>query len=353
MRIALIASLVAPIRAAEANGPHAVVLDLARGLSSRGHDVTIYAARGSVVDVPATLREIDVDPIAQLAAVKSSGEPAPARAKAALDDGFQRLFDAVAHDRPDAVSQHAFDSAAIRLAEAFPVLHTLHLPPIDDAVVAAARATRRPLAAVSESARRQWRAAGAHDVEVLRNGVPLPVDTPSVRTVCNVGLIAGRISPEKGTHVGIRVARRAGLIPLVVGDVYDQSYYADSVRPLLRPREFAGAVPRAELWRIMAQSTVLLMPVNWEEPFGLVAAEAQMSGCPVVGYRRGALPEIVVDGLGGFLVEQNDEGALVAAVALASTLDRGGIREWARANLGRERMVDEYERALKASAQLA
>ena len=346
MRIALVASLVSPIRAAEANGPHAIILDLARGLSARGHETTIYAASGSVVDSARAVREIEVDPIARQAALRTDGQPASARPLAALGEGFGRLFDAVRDDRPDAVSQHAFDAAAIRLSDELPVLHTLHLPPIDEAVVGAARATRRPLAAVSEFGRRQWAEAGVRNLRVLRNGVPLLDETWASVRVRNVALICGRISPEKGTHVAIRVARQAGLEPMVVGEVYDEGYFDESVRPLLRPGEFVGAVPRATLSRLMAESKVLLMPVAWDEPFGLVAAEAQMAGCPVVGYRRGALPEVVIDGLGGWLVDPDDEDALVDAIGRAGTLDRERIRSWARDSLGVERMIDDYERVL-------
>jgi len=105
-------------------------------------------------------------------------------------------------------------------------------------------------------------------------------------------------------------------------------------------------VPREELFQLMARCAVLLMPVRWDEPFGLVAAEAQMAGCPVVGYRRGALPEVVPHGLGGWLVQPDDERALVLAVHLARGLDRDSIRRRARRELGVEPMIDAYEREL-------
>ena len=351
MRVALVASLVAPIRTAEANGPHAVILDLSRSLSAQGHEVTIYAARGSTVADAAALREIDVDPVVQLAAFKSGRQPQGLlAAQSALAEGFERLFDAVRTDRPDAVSQHAFDAPAIRMAEDLPVLHTLHLPPFDEVVVDVARSTGRPVAAVSEFGRRQWLDAGVPDVLLLRNGVPEPTNVGAPQAMRLVALIAGRISPEKGTHVAIRVARRAGMEPIVVGDIYDDAYFEQDVRPLLRPGELLEALPRAQLWRLMAESCVVLMPIAWDEPFGLVAAEAQMCGCPVVGYRRGALPEVVVDGLGGFLVDPDDEDALVEAATRAQTLDRELISAWAGANLGLDRMVDDYERALREVA---
>ena len=343
MRIALVASLVGPIRPAAANGPHSVILDLARGLGARGHEIVVFAARGSVARGVA-IREIDVDPIAQGAAIQADGGEAPAAAKAALARGFDRLFDEVRRFAPDAVSQHAFDAPAIRLAEDLPVLHTLHLPPIDLDVVAAARATDKPLATVSNAASKVWQAAGVNGVGVIRNGVPdfgVSSSKPS-----RVALIAGRISPEKGTATAIRVARRAGLTPLVLGDVYDRRYFREQVEPILKKGEFAGPVSRRLLSGMMASSAVLLMPIEWDEPFGLVAAEAQMCGCPVVGYRRGALPEVVVDGLGGFLAEPGHEDELVSAIAGARQLDRSAIRMRAQRDLGVVRMVDEYEAAL-------
>ncbi|HEX5395620.1 MAG TPA: glycosyltransferase [Candidatus Limnocylindria bacterium] len=340
--MALVASLVSPILPAEANGPHAVIADLACGLGTRGHEVTVYAAAGSSLP-GAGVRQVPVEPEARGASV-SFGRAAAPSSVAALNRAYARLFAELRHDEPDAVSQHAFDAAAIDLAEGLPVLHTLHLPPMVDDVVAALRHSAAPRVTVSQAARLAWERAGVSPVGVLRNGVP--VGDPSPGSVLPVALVAGRISPEKGTDAAIRVARRAGLAVLVAGDVYDDGYFTRAVEPMLRPGEWIGPVPRAELFELMARSAVLLMPVCWDEAFGLVAAEAQMAGCPVVGYRRGALPEVVRHGIGGWLVEPDDEEALVAAVACARGLDRALIRERARAELGVERMVDDYERLL-------
>ena len=343
MRIALVASLVSPIREAEANGPHSIILDLARGLSARGHETMVFAARGS--SAPGVrLREIDVDAIAQDAAIHTDGSEASELAKRALAHGFEQLFEEVGRFAPDAISQHAFDARAIELAEDMPVVHTLHLPPIDRDVVAAALTTHRSLVTVSHAANRDWAAAGVHGIHVIRNGVP-DYGTPSDR-VTSTALIAGRISPEKGTATAIRVARKAGLAPLVAGDIYDHEYFDREVAPASKAGEFVGPVSRRHLSGLMASSAVLLMPIEWEEPFGLVAAEALMAGCPVVGYRRGALPEIVIEGVGGYLVDPGDENALVAAVQRAGQLDRAAIRSRTRRDLGVDRMIIEYESAL-------
>ena len=131
----------------------------------------------------------------------------------------------------------------------------------------------------------------------------------------------------------------------VVGDPYDAAYAA-AVLAELRDDEYLGALPRAHLSALMAQAAVTLMPVDWDEPFGLVAAEAQMAGCPVVAYRRGALGEVVADGTSGFLVNPGDEELLPGAIAAASRLDRRAVRASAMARLGVARMIAAYEAAL-------
>jgi glycosyltransferase involved in cell wall biosynthesis len=353
MHIALTASLVAPIREGEANGPHSVILDLARGLAARGHETLIYAARGSIAQGVA-LHEIDVDPVASESSISASGVIPSAASRAALERGFADMFAAIAADAPDVVSQHAFDAPAIRLAEDLPVIHTLHMPADVADVLQAALATRRPLATVSDAARRDWLSHGVNSI-VLRNGVPdLAPGGQSV--VRGQALICGRISPEKGTHLAIRAARAAGLTPLVVGSIYDSAYNAAQVAPLLSAGEFIGPRPRPEVARLMATSEVLIMASVWDEPFGLVAAEAQMAGCPVVAFRRGALPEIVIAGETGILVDPtNDEPTDVAALALAArtanTFGRRHIRASAQRRLGVERMLDDYERTLRGIAR--
>ncbi|MGH7777225.1 MAG: glycosyltransferase [Candidatus Dormibacterales bacterium] len=339
MRIAVTASLVTPLLPAQAGGAQAFVADLARGLAGRGHEVRLYCAQGSRVE-GVDLVPIPVDASVAHALVMPGGPPRPP--VPALREGFGRLFDAVRADGPEAVSQHAFDEEAFHLAAGLPVLHTLHLPPLSPPVVAAARASGAPLATVSEAARRLWRGAGL-EARVLRDGVPDFEAGEGPVSPC--ALIAGRISPEKGTAAAVRVARGAGLKPLVVGSVYDEGYHRRQVLPLLEGEGPLGPLPRPRLWRLMSASAVTLMPVEWEEPFGLVAAESQLAGCPVAAYRRGGLPEVVQEGVGGILVEPGDEAALVRAARACLDLDRARVRESAR-RLLLGPSLDAYELAL-------
>ncbi|HLQ61492.1 MAG TPA: glycosyltransferase [Candidatus Acidoferrales bacterium] len=345
-RLAVVASLVTPLLPAQSGGAQAFLSDLASGLAGRGWRVTVYCREGSRV------------PGVELAGIPVEGEHlkaalvrprgGTATRVPALALGFERLFGELRRRGADLVSQHAFDAEAIELAEGLPVLHTLHLPPVVPAVVEAVRAATAPFAVPSESSRRGWAAAGLADPVVLRDGVP--VFRPAPGPVQPVALVAGRISPEKGVAAAIRVARRAGLRPLVVGGAYDPAYFEAEVRPLLREGELLPAQSRGRLWRLMSQAAVSLLPIEWEEPFGLVAAESQMAGCPVVAYRRGALPEVVEEGVGGILVEPGDEEALLPAIAAARRLDRGRIHESAARRLALDATLDAYEQALEAVA---
>jgi glycosyltransferase involved in cell wall biosynthesis len=178
---------------------------------------------------------------------------------------------------------------------------------------------------------------------VIRNGVAdLPVSGEPVE---KVALIAGRISPEKGVDHALQAVRAAGLPIRIAGAVYDPRHAID-----LAGTEVLGSLPQPELRRVMARSAVTVCAVRWEEPFGLVAAEAQMAGCPVAAYRRGALPEVVEDGVSGVLAAPDDLGQLQEAVVRCLALDRAAVRRSAQQRLRLQSMLDAYEYALSEVA---
>ena len=315
--------------------------DLARGLAQRGHEIALYCAAGS--EVPGLdLVEIPVEAGADQALLMPGSKDEPA-ASPVMRRAFELLFQELRRRGADAVSQHAFDAEAIEISEGLPVLHTLHLPPISSRVLCEVIRSRAAFATVSESCRRGWAAAGAGQVTVIRNGVPaFTVQDVPIR---EVALLAGRLSPEKGFEDGIVAARAIGLQPLVVGVPYDKGYQLD-----LDGVEALPPQPRSELWQLMAGAKVTLLPVHWDEPFGMVGAEAQMAGCPVAGYSRGGLVEIVEPGVSGFLSEPGDVKALGEAALAATRLDRVAVRASAVNRLGLDASIDAYEAALAGLA---
>jgi glycosyltransferase involved in cell wall biosynthesis len=152
----------------------------------------------------------------------------------------------------------------------------------------------------------------------------------------------GRIHPDKATADAIEIARRLDRPLIICGPVQDATYYEEHVAPhvdgeLVRYLGNVGGTDRA---RVLGGAAALLHPLGFEEPFGLSVIEAMACGTPVVAYRRGALPETVVDGVTGFLVDGVD-GA-VEAVPRALALDRAEVAAAARRRFSADRMVAEY-----------
>jgi glycosyltransferase involved in cell wall biosynthesis len=154
----------------------------------------------------------------------------------------------------------------------------------------------------------------------------------------------GRISPEKAVDDAIRIAQRCG-VPLKLAakvDNIDREYFEDRIRPLLQPPavEYIGEISDSQKSEFLSGAICLLAPSAWPEPFGLVMIEAMACGCPVIAYNRGALPEIIEDGVTGFLVD--DEAHASAAVAQLGTLSRRAIRKRFEARFTARRMADDY-----------
>jgi Glycosyl transferases group 1 len=249
------------------------------------------------------------------------------------------------------VHNHAFDAPAIRGAVgiAAPVIHTLHLPPESSVVAAlrdASRAHHPPvIATVSTAQADAWRRFVGIDT-ILRGGVATTRIPWSAKQGAGA-VFAGRFSPEKGAVDAIAIARRAGMSIDLYGDAYDDGY---AEREVYATGGQSGvsihpAVPRAMLWRVIAGAAAVLCPANWDEPFGLVAAEAQACATPVVAFRRGGLRDVLIDGVTGFLVAPGDIGAAAAALGRVSQLDRTGCRRHAEAHLDIEAVLDAHERA--------
>lgn len=362
MRILQVAPLVSPIDEAREpiGGAQVLVADLARGLAARGHGVTLAAAEGS------RLSGVRIAPLGIDSEVLRPATFMPTGAGRADDVLQTRAFARVRRwidehaGEIDVVHAHAYDAPAFDLLAGVPrpVVHTLHLPPLDGAVVRAARhASEATMVTVSQANARAWRAAGVPVVHVVHNGVALDEIkvgiTRGAQAVC-----AGRVSPEKGVHIAIAVARRAGRPLVIVGGSYDRSYFSAAVAPYVRSAPewlpgdpVSGAIhighrPRREVHEILAGSTVLLMPVLWDEPFGLVALESLAAGTPVAGYRRGGLPEIVDESCGE-LVASGDEAALAGAISRVATRLPDACRKRAE-RFSLAAMVSRYEAVYSA-----
>jgi glycosyltransferase involved in cell wall biosynthesis len=162
-------------------------------------------------------------------------------------------------------------------------------------------------------------------------------------------LCINRVSAEKGTHLAVEAARRAGRKLIIAGKVddADREYYETIVKPLIDGRdvEFVGEADHRLKRELYAAAACVLMPICWEEPFGLVMTEAMACGTPVIAFARGAAPELIVDGETGFLVDDVEE--MAAAVGRIGSIDPRRCREHVEANFDVPVMVEAYLRVYR------
>jgi glycosyltransferase involved in cell wall biosynthesis len=360
MRILEVAPFVAPIDESrtELGGAQIILQDLSRGLVARGHDVMLAAAQGSRVEgveiidlgIDSTkMQRADLGPTNDARSDDAEQRASFAKLRAWIDANASEI---------DVIHAHAYDAPAF--ASLFgaprPVAHTLHLPPLDELVVRAARmASDAMLVTVSDANAAAWRKAGVPVRTVVPNGVDVS-RIPFSRDRGDHLLYAGRISPEKGVAAAIEIAERTRRGILIVGTIYDEAYFAKRVAPRVRAVPdaapaarvrgaiYIGPRSREEVYVLMGHAAAFVLPVEWDEPFGLVAVESLATGTAVVAYRRGGLADIL-DYTSGELVSPGDLDAFVAAVPRAVDKDPLECRRRAeRFNL--EAMVAGYERVL-------
>ena len=198
-----------------------------------------------------------------------------------------------------------------------------------------------PLVSISDAQRRP--VPHGNWVRTVYHGLPERLLTPqSVRPSYLAFL--GRIAPEKAVDRAIRIAGRCGL-PLKIAakiDPVDRDYFAAEIKPLLnRPSiEYIGEISDREKPAFLSGAIALLLPIDWPEPFGLVMIEAMACGTPVVGFHAGSVPEVVEDGLTGYVVK--DETGAVAAVGRIGELSRERVRLRFEERFTSRRMVQEY-----------
>jgi glycosyltransferase involved in cell wall biosynthesis len=348
VKIALMAPLVTAIREPQQGGSQAFVSDLARGLVGRGHDVHVYAASGSQIPGVEVI-DTGVDPRSLAGTLYRAFGPAGPE-PAAAGPAFASAYSKVRQNRYDVIHNHAFDAPAVRLATTLhaPVVHTLHLPP-DEAVAAALRHAARSGRAPTVATVSAFQASAWGRIVHIDAILPPYVPTRAIPWSLAPGkgaVFAGRLSPEKGAAEAIDIARAAGVPIDVYGDAYDAGYSREQIGPR---RAWPGvavhdAVPRTSLWAAMARAAVVLYPVRWDEAFGMAAAEAQACGTPVVAVRRGALGEVIADGVTGFLVPPDDVQAAADAVGRTAGISRSACRDHAEGHLDLELSLDAHER---------
>ena len=203
-----------------------------------------------------------------------------------------------------------------------------------------------PVISISNAQRRP--VPQANWARTIYHGLPEKLLTPRNVTPSYLAVL-GRIAPEKGVDRAIRIAIRCG-IPLKIAakvDRADQDYYDAVIKPLMAHPlvEFIGEIGDHEKSDFLSGALGLLLPLDWPEPFGLVMIESMACGTPVIAYNRGSVPEIIDEGLTGFIVE--DEISAAAVVGRLPNMDRVAVRKQFEARFTARRMALDYMAAYR------
>lgn len=343
LRIAMLAPPWISTPSAGYGGVESVVSTLTEALVRRGHDVTLFCAPGSVstATVATILDGPHPDEIER--ALFEAGHVAEA---------FDRIDNAGTTDRFDVVHDHCgFTGLAMANRLDTPLVHTLHGPfTADTAAFYARHGHKGTLVGISHA----QLASAPGGLEPL-GPIPNPIDLRAWPAETRKGdylLWIGRMSPEKGPHRAIAAARAVD-VPLVLAGVIQpglQAFFDEEVAPHIdgdRVR-FIGEVGGAAKQSLFAHARGLLMPIRWDEPFGMVIVEALACGTPVIAFPEGAMRELIVDGKTGFLVD--DVRAMADAIGHLPRIAARDCREWVSRHCDGDVVAAAYESAYRSVA---
>jgi glycosyltransferase involved in cell wall biosynthesis len=335
MRIAQVAPLAERVPPVCYGGTERVVYALTEELVRRGHDVTLFASGDSLTSA----RLMPMSPVGRRLDGANDGLFYEI---AMLEDVYAQV------NRFDLIHAHV-DGLAFSFARQSetPTLHTMHgrldLPA---QLRMLSRFPEQRLVSISSSQRIPSFHLPLNWLGTVHNGVRLhhfrcqetPSDPPYL-------VFLGRISPEKGPVEAIQIARRAG-VPLKIAakiDRDDKVWAEENVIPLfdLPGVEYIGEVEERGKAELLAGALALIFPIDWPEPFGMTMIESLASGTPVIARRRGAVGEVLIDGVTGFICETEDE--MVDAIGRVAWIDRAHCRRHVEQHFSAEIMTDGYE----------
>jgi glycosyltransferase involved in cell wall biosynthesis len=339
LRIAQVAPLAESVPPKLYGGTERVVSWLTEELIELGHEVTLFASGDSTTRA----KLVPVIPRA-LRLSRPHGDPVSACA-ILLDKLADRASDFdVIHGHIDWLHVPLLRRLGV------PFLTTLHgrldLPPL---AAAARHFGNTGLVSISNHQRTpvpdlQW-------INTVYHGLPLEVLKPNFSEGDYLAFL-GRLTPEKGAHLAIKWARASGLPLRIAAKIPtgENRFVKKEIEPFLDGQmvQFVGEVNDSKKTAFLGHANALLFPIDWPEPFGLVMIEAMACGTPVIAFPRGSVPEIIENGVTGFIVE--NEGQAIEAIERIGTLDRHHIRAEFERRFSVQRMAQNYIRCYEQVA---
>jgi len=327
---------------------------IAKGLTERGHQVTYFGPQGT--QIPGVKVEtLDVRPLVhdqkEFAAMTGDTEKLMHYIPELWDKRFAaNMFERAQRGEFDMLHFH-HPEVAMDLAAAYPdvpVAYTLHDPIYQfyRDVFDLYKSKNQHFISISENQRRD--APDLQFCATVYNGVD-PTRFAFSDEHEDYLLFAGRITPQKGVKEAIEVAKQANRRLFIIGPIADthQEYFNQYVKPHLNDKIlYLGFMEQEQLVRYYQKAAALLMPIQWEEPFGLNMVEAMACGTPVIALRRGSVPEVIEHGKTGFVCDHVQD--MVEAVGKLSQISARDCRKHVEQNFAVKNMVSGYERAFRA-----
>jgi glycosyltransferase involved in cell wall biosynthesis len=332
MRVALISTPFLAVPPRDYGGTELVVYELAEGLKARGHDVTVFGTGDSTTS-------------AELRSLYDRAQWPPEMLTDVSHVSW--AMREVAAGGYDLVHTHSCVALALQgFVPDVPLVYTLHHVRDERLSAFYDQYPEAFYVAISDDQRR--REHPLPRVSVIHHGLDSGRYTWTSAPRGYVTFV-GRLSLVKGPHTAIDVAARAGVRIVVAGDVHppDRDFAEREVVPRLQRAHVAyiGRIGMSVKVPLLRDARALLAPIDWDEPFGLILIEAMLSGCPVVAFPRGSVPELIEHGVTGFIAGSSDEMAdVIRPGGPLERFDRAACRTRAVERFSRARMVLDHER---------
>jgi glycosyltransferase involved in cell wall biosynthesis len=334
VKIAQVASLIESIPPKRYGGAERIVSYLTEELVAQGHEVTLFASEQSVTAaklVACCQQPLRLDP----------------RVKDVIPH-YMIMLDNVRTMAADFDIIHVhFDQFhfPVLYADAQRTLTTLHgRQDLPDLQLLYRAFPGMQLVSVSDAQRAPIPCANF--VATVQHGLPLGLLEPNPTPCRNYLAFLGRISPEKGVERAVAIARAASL-PLKIAakiDRLDEPYFESTIAPLLEPPrvEFVGEIDEVTKEKFLGEALALLFPIDWPEPFGLVMIESMACGTPVIAFDKGAVREIIDEGVTGHVVQSVPDA--IEALRRVLAFDRTRVRQRFEERFSASRMAADYVR---------
>ncbi|MCK4473789.1 glycosyltransferase family 4 protein [Candidatus Parcubacteria bacterium] len=326
-----------------------VMLDIAKGMVKKGHDITIYASKGSAMK-GAKIIDLGLPPHKLDYAYQSEEWVKDLHIAYRITYISELINNS---DKYDLIHLHVgrviFGEPFIKFAKC-PVIFTIHENFIPSFKPLMNFFKQSNLISISNSQRKTF--PDINYISTIYHGVNVD-DYPFNQTPQDYCLFMNRISKEKGIEFAIKTAQRAKVNLNIYGPG-EKNYLKKSILPFTNKKiSYHGMVKKysPEWFRAYSKAKVLLIPIQWNEPFGLVMIEAMACGTPVIAFNRGSVPEIIKDGITGFICKPNNLNSMVQAVKKIYQMPeteykkmRYNCRKHVEENFTIEKMVDNYEK---------